>query len=66
MQKAYDNKEPNNYLLVEVSPEILRNIANRIEFKVGVSNPGQTVTIKFTEDIIFFTRVEGLHLRERK
>lgn len=65
MRKAYSDKEPNNCFLVEVDPEVLRNIANRIEYKLSISTIGQTVTVKLTDEITLFSNVEKLDKEKR-
>lgn len=52
MEKGTDMNTAASYLVVNVSPEQLRNIANKLESKAGLALPGQTITYPFSPQIV--------------
>jgi hypothetical protein len=53
MQKAMSNQNVQTKTLVEVSPAVLREVADRLENTSKSAMPGQTLTLPFTNSIWF-------------
>lgn len=51
MHRLLDNKEPVSTYLIEVTPQQLRMIADRLDNQLKNSVPGQSIVIPFAQDI---------------
>lgn len=58
IQKAESNQVARAQTIVEVNPQVLREIADRIESIHQGANVGEVIQVPFTKAIIFQTHVE--------
>lgn len=58
IDKAYGSPYPESHLMVEITPSVLREIANRLEERAKVTDKDRVLTIKLTRDITLAYQVE--------